>query len=1000
MESAEIFGLQEGAFQEKKYHSDYIAEISKERNRADFIIRIDVDIQIPIEVEKYGNIKAGIEQIARYQAVWDMKYGILTDGYEWRFYIGSRYRTLTLDEILSDDTLFQTFWAEYTKQENYYLIYFDHTERGELFEAEPQPIADKQIGIFFFDNTTTLIRKLRDKLNLEKYFTQAKDDKEREKNATEITYAYIIQFILYKALVDNNFSEFSKTYSDIREAITQTLKNPSSMAYNGILNLITKMAEKISADIYRPFADEQKFIGEKLSAILSSPKNEITDISPWLDMFIFIDSFSFANIQNEIFGHVYENYLKELYAEENRGQYFTHPAVVDFMLKEIGYTPETVKAKGYKNISIIDPSCGRGTFLYKITDILVDSFGSNSAGAEQQLSALVHENVFGLDIEEFPLYLAEMSILMRMLPYILGEKHNNAMDKKIKVFKTKDSVAEFLGETQESDTLFTTDIDLGYHSFMRDEQNLSELKDSLKGQNWKDAQNGSHPPRQRFDFVIGNPPYIGGIDCIRQKVKIYSMVSEKRIKLNSIYGINMHSVPLYPKKQAPLSNLNLWNMFIPLGYGLLKEEGKLCYIIPQNLLHLKTTDVLRYMLTNKMLLEKIIIFPDKLFTYRGIKTKKDTTTSSLIFIAKKDSSIKNKEDSKVTLIKFREDDLQKYKNDIGKYIAEASQEINIVKQSILNNSLEWISFFSKKNQRIFTKYKQNSVPIKTYYDHAEAKASFGTSFYFDGFYEYDISNIKLTYRQNDYTILNINDIAYYTFSVPYSSIQGYFPNKREDNSENPLIKLRQANQEYNLLDSPYKIIWQNARTKRFLFCERSDILLWGQNYSGIGGQDKSGLLYLFILLNSNTTCYILNTIAKNNNEKINILVQVATIKNFVRVPIITPQNQPLKDRLIVIAQSILDAEKYLFKDCIEFGSYMQQSIDSISLQGSKLMINSGGKNIALALKAGISTARIEHNLNLYLKEHKKDMDLLSFKNFPCIDNKAITCLMAEANDIV
>lgn len=372
-----------------------------------------------------------------------MKYGILTDRYEWRFYIGSRYRTLTLDEILSDDTLFQTFWAEYTKQENYYLIYFDHTERGELFEAEPQPIAE--IGIFF-DNTTTLIRKFRDKLNLEKYFTQAKDDKEREKNATEITYAYIIQFILYKVLVDNNFSEFSKTYDDIREAITQTLKNPSSMAYNGILNLITKMAEKISADIYRPFADEQKFIGEKLSAILSSPKNKIIDISPWLDMFIFIDSFSFANIQNEIFGHVYENYLKELYAEENRGQYFTHPAVVDFMLKEIGYTPETVKAKGYKNISIIDPSCGSGTFLYKITDILVDSFGSNIAGAKQQLSSLVHENVFGLDIDEFPLYLAEMSILMRMLPYILGEKHNNSMDKKLKYSKPKIPLPSFSGK--------------------------------------------------------------------------------------------------------------------------------------------------------------------------------------------------------------------------------------------------------------------------------------------------------------------------------------------------------------------------------------------------------------------------------------------------------------------------------------------------------------------------------------------------------------------------
>lgn len=82
IESSTVFGLKEGSLYTKKYDSDYIAEASKDRNRADFVIRISEDIQIPIEVERYKNIEAGIKQLARYQAVWNMKYGILTDGFE------------------------------------------------------------------------------------------------------------------------------------------------------------------------------------------------------------------------------------------------------------------------------------------------------------------------------------------------------------------------------------------------------------------------------------------------------------------------------------------------------------------------------------------------------------------------------------------------------------------------------------------------------------------------------------------------------------------------------------------------------------------------------------------------------------------------------------------------------------------------------------------------------------------------------------------------------
>ncbi len=989
IESSDVFGLGEGSLKQENYtkKSDYVAEIAKNRNRADFVLRISDEIQIPIEVEKYGNIKAGIEQLARYQSVWDMKYGILTDGYEWRFYIGTRVYGITLNELLDDS--FQTFWQDYIKIDNYYLFYFDHHEQGKLFKDEPKDI-ELEIGIFF-ENITTLIRKFRDKLKLEQYFTDTMDQKEKEKRATEITYAYIIQFILYKVLVDNKFSAFKDSFDDIREAIAETLKQPSSIAFNGILNLITRMTNQISENIYRPFAQEQKFISKKLEGILTSPKNTIVDIAPWLDMFVFIDGFTFKNIKNEIFGHVYENYLKELYAEENRGQYFTHPAVVDFMLKEIGYTEETLRTNDYQDMSIIDPSCGSGTFLYKIVDIIVDSFGSDVTRAKQELSNLVHENVFGLDIEEFPLYLAEMSILMRMLSFIVDEEHNNAMDKKIKVFKTHDSVAEFIGEAQESNELFTTQLALGYDSFMRDEANLNDLKDSLKGSDWKKDNVGQHAPRRRFNYVIGNPPYIEANTCYKQKVLIYDLIKQQKVRLNNVHGMNLHSIPNHPKKGSP--KINLWSMFVALGQGLLKDNGTMSYIIPQTLLTQSSYDVLRYYLSHKMVIEKIFIFANKLFIDRGIKTKKPIITSSLVFVVKKLPSELDANQQE-EFIKNNQVELIRY-NIADKDPVECMQEmktrknctIDIIPQTTLKNELRsWNHFFKgQKALNLLKKYTKNSDSIQKYYDHGESKKISNDPFYFDIWYNFAKEDIK---ENKTTTTIEIGSLdSYFTLQGSKTYI------------EREKLELHQGNQGYHLLDSTYKIIWEALNTKKFYFSDKN-ITFRGKQFCAIGSENPVEILYLFILLNSTISKYLYTVFVQPDNEnKKGIIVRVTTIKQFIRVPIITEKNQSLKDRLIVIAQQILDAEKPLFKDCLDLSHLMVQKFTSIELVNNELVFTHGTDTTTIKLKE-IEPLRIQYNLNLYLKEHKNDLSLLTFKTFPCVDNILIDELMTEANTII
>jgi len=156
----------------------------------------------------------------------------------------------------------------------------------------------------------------------------------------------------------------------------------------------------------------------------------------------------------------------------------------------------------------------------------------------KKVEELVNNDIFGLDIAEFPLYLAEMNILMRMLPLIINEKYNNPVEKKIKVFKTKDSISEFMDTALRNTIhdidvaaqkntgqgfLFKEKLDLGYASYVRDEDDLKEMKDSLETR--------PRCPRRRFDFVIANPPYVSYNECCKQGVLIFELMKNGKAKL-------------------------------------------------------------------------------------------------------------------------------------------------------------------------------------------------------------------------------------------------------------------------------------------------------------------------------------------------------------------------------------------------------------------------------------------------------------------------------------
>ncbi len=954
--------------------------------RPDFVIYIDKEIAIPVEAKRYTHINEGEKQLFRYQLDWcqNARYGILTDGYTWRFYNNTASRELNLDDLLNTPQKFTDFWQDYTKPEKYYLSFFEPQMQDNLFSQEESINVENNRGIFF-DDITKLIDKFKNKLDLAGYFTDL-EPKERQKKATELSYAYLIQFILYKTLVDNAYAAFSDEFALRTEQIYRALK---ARSYSAVLNQISGISNTISQHIYRPFSSEQSLIEQKIRNVLMLPQQEISDISLWLDIIIFIRRYDFSSIKNDIFGFIYENYLKDLYEEQQKGQYFTDPAVVNFMLDEIGFTTNYIRGE-YQNfrnsknkeirLSLIDPSCGSGTFLYSAVDRIIDALDDNSENMSMFIKNLVNGNIFGLDIAEFPLYLAEMSILMRMLPLIVNQRYNNPVDKKIKVFKTNDSISEFMdtgiiagdivrAKNENQLDFFSERQDLGYQSYIRDEDDLREMKTSLQ-------------KRTRFDFVIGNPPYIGYNECCRQKALFTELIRERKMFMNNIYGINLHSIPGHPKKSPPKPNL--YAFFMALGLGLLKDKGVISYIIPQTLLNAEAFDVLRYHLAKFTTIDKIITFAGNMFIGRGIHQNKPVATSSLIFVVRRK---KPSARHKVKVIRY-----QNYDNDgsLGAYLSsERKTTASVLQSELLKKAGNWnfLQYLGNLGIIKFCQQYEKNAGLSQYYNHDEAQQEFNSAFYFDIGYNIDESN--LSPQEDGFLYPKINEQFYNILQA-----RGYYPEDRP-------IKLLKNNQGLKLLNSRCKILWSYNNPRKFHFTDQK--VIWARNsICGIGSNNHEELLYLFALLNAPVNIAILNLKLRNPNEKA-LLVSLQAIRQYIKAPKITKTNLPLKKEIISQTQKLLNMEKVFLKDIVDFSAIGIQKFDSVAVEDCKLLLSNGSRHFELNIPPAQAPVVVSALNAAFVKDGKplfEQISLTELKYLCCIDTTAQNKLKEYIDDLV
>ena len=112
----------------------------------------------------------------------------------------------------------------------------------------------------------------------------------------------------------------------------------------------------------------------------------------------------------------------------------------------------------------------------------------------------------------------------------------------------------------------------------------------------------------------------------------------------------------------------------------------------------------------------------------------------------------------------------------------------------------------------------------------------------------------------------------------------------------------------------------------------------------ISSNNKHEMLYLLSILNSCLSKFLFNAYLKTENEQA-ILLGIKSIKQYIRVPKITTENQFIKDEVIKTTEQMLDLEKVTLRDVVNFNGVQMQQFNSLSVVGNNLVLDSMRLNI-------------------------------------------------------
>lgn len=262
-----------------------------------------------------------------------------------------------------------------------------------------------------------------------------------------------------------------------------------------------------------------------------------------LRVFFRLNAFDFTKISGDILGNLYERFLDPK-SRKDLGEFYTPVEVVDYILAETGFID--------KPDTILDPSCGSGTFLFRAIDHAIATLRKRGVPYKDAIKIAVGL-VHGIDVNIFAAFIAQLQVIWHLFPHLEAAKLSE-----LPPLNIYGGVNSLEAAHQRSLEAFTID-------------RAGTMAQSVRDQS--------------YAYVVGNPPYI-------------------RVERMKDSG---HMQDLYKdavQGKGDLMGFFLWRCFSGTGGSppWLKADGTMGFIVPYSLADSKGNQGIRAkLLENRVL---------------------------------------------------------------------------------------------------------------------------------------------------------------------------------------------------------------------------------------------------------------------------------------------------------------------------------------------------------------------------------------------------------------
>ena len=411
---------------------------------------------------------------------------------------------------------------------------------------------------------------------------------------TEATQKLIDRLVFIRFLEDKHIEQrsFIQKWAESKRPFADFLKDCRELdkVYNGIIfkthpivdnNKFTQSDEwfrKVCADMVDPYSDKK---------------------------------FYFNYIPVHILGSVYERFLgsvvratpKNIKIEPKpevikaNGVFYTPKYIVDHIVnKTIGKIIEGLKPSEVAEKSFADIACGSGSFLIGVYDCIhnymvayynrrkseaqkdgciLNSNGFYRLSLKQKRNILIN-NIFGNDIDAQAVEVTQLSLFLKMLE-----------DESQETIIQKDNLLDVAILPSLNRNIFHGNSLIGKEIYnQKDLFSDGDFKKLYPFEYWDNLPKQKH--LGGFDAIVGNPPYV------KEYTSKETFENVKLGKLNAYYQ----------------GKMDLWYFFVCYGLDLLKSNGLLGYIVPNNWVSNAGASILRNKILTDSKINAIIDFED------------------------------------------------------------------------------------------------------------------------------------------------------------------------------------------------------------------------------------------------------------------------------------------------------------------------------------------------------------------------------------------------------